>query len=288
MKRPPALKQQNPGGRDPFRRPRNHHLRRSRRRKILRRSVWSLGFMTLALGLTAWVGVSGWRWMHTTPLFAIDHIRVEGLVRGDPDDLQVRLASWLGCNLVAADLEDLRRQALAAPWVHDVSVRRILPDTLAVRLTEKQPAAMAVLAGQLSLVDREGRLIVPWDQRLTGVDLPLLTGLDAWDEVARPEQARAGLKIMARLMKYDMELMDGLSEIDLSRGDRVTIRLNSEPAPLYLSRENVIINLDHYLAIRDDIHGRVAAVQAIDLRWRGRVVVIPESEQIAGNRRNDG
>jgi cell division septal protein FtsQ len=288
MKRIPALELQNPGGRDPFRRPRNHHLRRSRRRKILRRGVWSLGFMTLALALTAWVGVAGWRWMHTTPLFAIDHIQVEGLTRGDPDDLQARLASWRGRNLVAADLEEVRRQTLVAPWVRDASVRRILPDTLAVLLTEKRPAAMAVLAGHLYLVDREGQLIVPWDQRLTGVDLPLLTGLDAWDITVRPEQARAGLKIMARLMKYDMELMNGLSEIDLSRGDRVTIRLNSEPAPLFLSRENVIINLDHYLAIRADIHSRVAAVQAIDLRWRGRVVVIPESELIAGNRRNDG
>ncbi len=286
--RPPALESENPGGHDPFRRPRNLHLRRNRRRRILRRGVWSLGFMTLALGLTTWVGVAGWRWMHTTPLFAIDHVLVEGLDRGDPDDLQVRLSSWLGRNLVAADLDEVRRQALAAPWARDASVRRILPDTLAVHLTEKEPAAMAVLAGRLTLVDPQGRPIVPWDQRLTGVDLPLLTGLDAWDITARPEQARAGLKIMARLMKYDMKLMNGLSEIDLSRGDRVTIRLNSEPAPLYLSRENVIINLDHYLAIRADIHGRVAAVQAIDLRWRGRVVVIPESEQIAGNKRNDG
>jgi len=244
--------------------------------------------MTLALGLTAWVGIAGWNWMHATPLFTIDHILVEGLHRGDPDELQTRLSSWLGHNLVAADLEEVRRQTLTAPWVRAASVRRILPDTLAVRLTEKQPAALAVLAGQLNLLDSEGRIIVPWDQRLTGVDLPLLTGLDAWDKTERQAQARAGLKVMARLMQYDMDLIDGLSEIDLSRGDRVTIRLNSEPAPLYLSRENVIINLDHYLAIRKDIHGRVAAVQAIDLRWRGRVVVIPESEQIAGNRRNDG
>jgi len=226
--------------------------------------------------------------MHTTPLFAIDQILVEGLRRGDPDDLQARLAFWQGRNLVAADLEAVRRQAFTAPWVLDASVRRILPGTLAVRLTEKQPAAMAVLAGRLTLVDRDGRVIVPWDARLTGVDLPLLTGLDAWDEAARPAQARAGLGILARLTKYDRDLMNGLSEIDLSRGDRVTVRLISEPAPLYLSRENVIVNLDHYLAIRDDIRGRVAAVQAIDLRWRGRVVVIPESEQIAGNKRNDG
>ncbi|TDI34630.1 MAG: FtsQ-type POTRA domain-containing protein [Acidobacteria bacterium] len=288
MRRPPALEPQNPGGRNPFRRPPNHHLRRSRRRKFMRQGGWSLGFMILALGLIAWVGVAGWRWMHTTPLFAIDHILVEGFNRGDPDDLQARLAFWLGSNLVAADLEIVRQQALAAPWVQDASVRRILPNTLAVRLTEKEPAAMTVLAGHLHLVDRDGRLIVPWDPGLTGVDLPLLTGLDALDMAARPEQARAGLKVMAQLMQYNMELMNELSEIDLSRGDRVTIRLNSEPAPLYLSRENVIINLDHYLAIRDDIHSRVAAVQAIDLRWRGRVVVIPESEQIAGNRHNDG
>jgi len=287
MKRAPALQHQ-PGGRDPFRRPRNLHLRRSRRRKVLRRTAWGLGILTPALALAAWAGLAGWRWMHTTPLFAIDRILVEGLHRGDPDDLQARLAPWRGRNLVAADLDAVRRRAFTAPWVRDASVRRILPDTLAVRLTEKQPAAMAVLAGRLTLVDRDGRIIVPWDGRLTGVNLPLLTGLDSWDPALQPAQVRAGLKILAELMNYDVDLMNGLSEIDLSRSDRVILRLISEPAPLYLSRENVTVNLDHYLAIRDDIHGRVAAVQAIDLRWRGRVVVIPESEQIAGNKHNDG
>ncbi len=66
------------------------------------------------------------------------------------------------------------------------------------------------------------------------------------------------------------------------------MHFSDEPAPVHLSREDVTVNLDHYLAIRGDIRKRAAAVQAIDLRWRGRVVVVPDSEQIAGNKGKDG
>jgi cell division protein FtsQ len=288
MSRFQAVERPQPGGRDPFRRSRNAHLHRSRRRRWVRRSVRGLLFMGVALGLTATAAVGGWRWMRTTPVFAIDHIRVEGLQRSDPADLQARLGAWRGVNLLSTDLSAVRRLALTAPWVREASVRRVLPDTLAVRISERRPVAMTVIDGKLIMVDRRGRPIAGWDRLLSGVNMPLLTGLDGMGPGQRAGQVRAGLAILARLDSYDADLIGSLSEIDLSRGDRVTVRLNSEPAPLYLSREDITVNLDHYLALRADIRTRVPAVEAVDLRWRGRVVVIPQSDQIAGNERKDG
>jgi cell division protein FtsQ len=288
MSRFQAVERPQPGGRDPFRRTRNAHLHRNRRRMWLRRGVRGLLFTAVTLGLAATVGIGGWRWMQATPVFAIDHIRVEGLQRSDPADLRLRLAPWRGSNLLAVNLGDVRRLAMKAPWVRDASVRRVLPDTLAVRVSERRPVAMTVTDGVLTMVDRSGTAITTWDRRLTGVDMPLLTGLDGLDPDARAAQVRSGLDILDRLARYDAGLVGSLSEIDLSRGDRVTVRLTNEPAPLYLSREDITVNLDHYLALRGDIRTRVPAVDAVDLRWRGRVVVVPQSDEIAGNERKDG
>ena len=91
MSRFQAVERPQPGGRDPFRRTRNAHLHRSRRRRRVRRTVRTLVFMSLALGLAASAAIGGWRWMRATPVFAIDHIRVEGLQRSNPADLQARL-----------------------------------------------------------------------------------------------------------------------------------------------------------------------------------------------------
>lgn len=289
MKPLPSLEREAPGGRDPFRRPsRNQHLRRSRRRRFMRSGFKGLGLLAAVLSLATWSTVAGLSWLQSTPVFAIEHVLLEGMKLGDDGDMQRRIAPWVGSNLLATDLEAVRQHAMNAPWVETASVRRVLPDTLAVRVIEKKPMAAAVINGRVSLVDGTGRIIAPWEQRLTGLDMPLLTGVDAWTEEQRQQQLRAGLEAMAGLTALGTEWRHSLSEIDLSRGDRITIRLTDEPAPLYLSRENITVNLDHYLSIRGEIRKRTAAVQAIDLRWRGRVVVVPQSEMIAGNTHKDG
>ena len=64
-------------------------------------------------------------------------------------------------------------------------------------------------------------------------------------------------------------------EVDVGPADRIIARFVDEPAPLLLDRNDVTTNLDHYLAVRDDIERRVGEVAAVDLRWRGRVVAVP-------------
>jgi cell division protein FtsQ len=274
----PPLERPAPGGADPFRRPlRNQALRRSRRRQAVRRSAWGLALLALGLAAAGSAGVAGWRWLRSTPLLAVEDVLLEGLSRADPAALRARVAPWRGRNLLAVDLERVRRAVAADPWVEAASVRRNLPDALAIRIAERQPVAVAVLDGALTLVDGRAEPIARWQAGMEDLDLPLLTGLDAWESGLRPGQLEAGLDALERLQDLHPGLPENLSEIDLSRGDGLTVRLLDEPAPLVLSREDVTINLEHYFAVREDIHGRMAAVAAIDLRWRGRVVVIPAS-----------
>ena len=169
----------------------------------------------------------------------------------------------------------MRGSLVSDPWVREVVVRRVFPHTLSVRVLERQPMAVAVLDGMPTVVDGTGVAIVPWSPRLGELDLPLVTGVDDDTAEARAENIRAGMEALAALRRHHQQLLDRLSEVDMSRTDRITARFIGEPGPLLLSRQEVTANLDHYLAIRDDILPRVGAVKAIDLRWRGRVVVVP-------------
>lgn len=266
---------------------RNRMLKRSRRRRFIRQGTGAGVVVLVGSALLSWGALEGWKWLQRTTLLATNQTILRGVQRSDSDHLRAVLARHHGQNLLSVDLTTLRRDLIRDPWVADASVQRVLPDTLTAEVVERKPVAVAVLFGMLTLVDREGRPIVPWNQKIGSLDLPLITGLDdpdAKEDASHPTReearrlvalAREGLEILTVLRRHDPGLMDGLSEVDLSRPDRVIVRLVDEPAPLYLDRNDVTLNLDHYMAVREDIRARQEATAAIDLRWRGRVVVVP-------------
>jgi cell division protein FtsQ len=289
MRRTPASGRATAKSGTRFRRPqRNEALRRSRRRRFIRRGSWAGFFLAVIVAVLAFAGAEGWHWLRTTPLLKITEVSLLDVSQADSRRLEALLSSWRGRNLVAVDLSTVRAAMLTDPWVEDALVRRVFPGTLNVRIREKRPVAVAVLDGRLTLVDRAGQAIVAWSTRLGTLDLPLLTGLDTQAAGERSGRIREGLAALAKLSRHDPELLTRLSELDLSRADRLTARLTDEPAPLYLSREEVTANLHHYFAVREDIHTRLAAVHAIDLRWRGRVVVVPDTESETRKTRQNG
>jgi cell division protein FtsQ len=73
------------------------------------------------------------------------------------------------------DVAQIRRRLLAYGWVKDARVSRRLPDSLAIDIVERTPAALWQNQGQLALIDSEGVVLdrVPVDKM---PDLPLLIG----------------------------------------------------------------------------------------------------------------
>ncbi|MFQ5718519.1 MAG: cell division protein FtsQ/DivIB [Acidobacteriota bacterium] len=258
----------------PYLRPgRNHVLRRSRRRRFVRHGAVVAGFAAVALTGVVWGGATAWRWLTSTPLLTVQAVSLTGVRRADRDGLRVLLKGLTGENLLAIDLAAVRATLVADPWVSEAAVRREFPHTLSVRIEEKQPVAVALVDGVPAVVDGTGRIIAPWPARLGVLDLPLITGLAGGDGSAA--RIRTGISALTALARHDPELIAALSEIDVSQEDRLTARFIGESVPVLLSREDVTANIDHYLEVRDDIHHRVAAIGAIDLRWRGRVVIVP-------------
>jgi cell division protein FtsQ len=66
----------------------------------------------------------------------------------------------------------------AIPWVRSASVERLFPDTIYVRIKEREPLALWQYKGKLSLVDRDG-VVVTSDRLERWAGLPLVVGEDA-------------------------------------------------------------------------------------------------------------
>ena len=93
--------------------------------------------------------------------------------------------------LFDADLEDLRERIEALPWVASARVSRIWPDTLAVKVVERQPYARW---GQGQMIDRNSEVFTPNADEIPQ-DLPLLSAPPGHE----PEAAMVYEDLRARL-----------------------------------------------------------------------------------------
>ena len=209
-------------------------LRRRRRRpKWLRpAAIWGR-----RLGVLALVGGAGW-WLWSSGTagaaadgahdfaviqaghlgLAVKEIYLEGRYETKPGQVLGAMAVDQGTPMLALDLDQMRLRLEQLPWVERASIERRWPDTLYVRIRERQAAALWQVGDGHILVDRKGALI-------EGVDvgrfayLPVVVGDDAPQLVAQlldlvetaPDLADrfvAGVRVGGR--RWDVHLKDGV------------------------------------------------------------------------------
>ena len=107
------------------------------------------------------------------PSLAISDVRIVGSLRWvSPEDLERAIAGRLDGGFFRVDIGAVRASALAAPWVRDVSVRRVWPGELHVTVEEDRPVAR--WAGGGLVTDRGG--LLPVRRARAAVGLPVFDG----------------------------------------------------------------------------------------------------------------
>ncbi|MEC8006163.1 MAG: cell division protein FtsQ/DivIB [Pseudomonadota bacterium] len=120
----------------------------------------------------------------------VHDILVAGRGRTSRGDLMRAIATPRGSSIFDLDLAEIQRRVETLPWVKTAVVRRQLPATLYVDLTERRPLALWQHQAKLRLVDRDGEVIAV--QNLTAfAELPILVGADA------PARGQAALEMIA-------------------------------------------------------------------------------------------
>jgi cell division septal protein FtsQ len=168
--------------------------------RAVRRAMWrglTAAAPTLfALGVIGVLGTAaglGYRWLTTSPRFALRDVTVTGNARVAAEEILRRGGVTLGQNVFSLSLHATEAKILQDPWIAEVEIRRRLPDGVAVRIVERQPAALVVVntAGSY-LADATGRVFKR--ASLTGGEgagLPAVTGLERKLFGAEPELAAA-------------------------------------------------------------------------------------------------
>lgn len=114
-----------------------------------------IGAVAVLAGV-AWAGEQAVRHVVASPRFALREVRIGATERVARDDVLVLAGVAEGDKLLSIDTDLVAVRVAGHPWVASARVRRELPSVLAIDVTERRAAAVAVLGG-LYLIDAAGR-----------------------------------------------------------------------------------------------------------------------------------
>lgn len=249
----------------------SHRRAPSRRQKVQRSSSQAVGVQRLTLGAVG-IGLCIlliWGYFHASTLmadllrnfertfaffgFRLEDVVVEGRMRTDKTQILRMLALERGQPLLSINLPEAKEKLEKISWVKAVQVERRFPDTLFIRISEKEPVALWQSQSKTYLVDRDGEL-VEIKEAHKYKDLLLVVGHEAPQEVGKlltllekfPEiKSRVTAATHLRSMRWDIKL-DGKVDVKLPETEvdhALAYLLNLEKNHRLMNQEVISIDM---------------------------------------------
>ncbi len=229
------------------------------------------------------VGYAGYR---ATALVAhasglmVRRIDVHGNVRLSSGDVQAIVDGLRGSNILTADLTGYRKRLMESPWVADAELRRVLPSTVEVFVSERRPMGLCRLGSALYLIDPHGTLIDEFGPQYSEFDLPIIDGLTRTPNAGQPVVDETRADLAARLidaLSARKDLAQRISQIDVADAHDAVVLLQNDGALLHLGEDKFLERLQSYVDLAPALRQRVPDIDYVDLRFDERVYVRPAS-----------
>lgn len=230
------------------------------------------------LGLAGGLCGVGWTAAAALPaasFLAIDDVVVRGNARLSDGEVTALMPDLRGAGILSVDLEDYRRRLSASPWVFGGALRRRLPSTVEVHVTERRPIAIARFGGRLFLLDASGVIVDAYGPRFAEFDFPIVDGLGGEEPAAEhvdPKRMELAARLLAELADQP-DVLAAVSQIDVADPDDAVVLLDDDVALLRLGRERFLARLRLYAELAPLLRERVRDVGEVDLRFDPRVYV---------------
>jgi cell division protein FtsQ len=207
----------------------------------------------------------------------VERIVVRGNSRLSRGEVLAVLNGLRGESLVWTDLDRWRKRLMASPWVRDAALRRSLPSTVEVVVSERQPIGIGRINGDTYLVDERGAVIDQYGPQYAELDLPIVDGLSASpDSGSMIDEARADLAArVIGAMKAEPQIARRLSQVDVTDLHNAAVILSGDHAVIQLGEDRFLPRLRAYLELAPALRQRVTDIDYVDLRFDDRIYVRP-------------
>jgi len=189
--------------------------------------------------------------------FRVRRVEIVGARFVQPSDILGRLhVDTLSSVWDASDpLED---RVASHPGVRSVRVRRRLPGTLVVEITERIPVALVPTPSGLVPIDERGAAL-PIDLARTAVDAPIVAYRD-----------QTVFRLLGALRTEAPELYGRISEVARVAGDELWLKVSS--IPVRAMADVTVERLAEIGPVEQDLARRRLRAVEIDLRYRDQVI----------------
>nr|WP_082510000.1 FtsQ-type POTRA domain-containing protein [Leifsonia sp. Leaf325] len=164
-----------------------------------------------------------------SPMMALRVVTVEGAERVAPTQIVTALSDQLGTPLPLIDLAAVREKLSGMTLIQSYSTESHPPDTLVIRIIERDPIGARATDAGFDLVDSAGVVISSSPERPAGyplLDTPTPTALAAAGEVVRALPA---------------DLRASLDSVTAGTRDDVTLQLAGGPSVVWGSADDSVI-----------------------------------------------
>jgi len=224
--------------------------------------------------------------------FAIQQIDVQtdGVIA--PEKLRRWTGVKPGANLIALDLAAVKRNLELVSVIDSVSVERVLPRTLKIRVTERDPIAQVNvpradgangIAVSVFQLDADGMVMQPLDPRLCTIplaqmnsQLPVIAGVNAFQlqpgrRMELP-QVQVALQLIAAFAKSPMAGLVDLRRVDIS-APGVVVATTGQGSEITFGLDNLDQQLRRWRQIYDLGLRQQRAIASVDLAVANNVPV---------------
>jgi cell division septal protein FtsQ len=230
--------------------------------------------------------------VYESPDFAIQQNDTQTDGKIAPDELRRWTGVRLGANLIALDLGAVKRNLELVSMVDSVSVERVLPHTLKIRVTERNPIAQVNVpradgAGGIQVsvfqLDADGVVIQRLDPRVCTVplgtvnpQLPVIAGLNYFllqpgHRIELP-QVQAALQLVATFDRSPMAGLVDLQRVDVSQ-PRVIVATTGQGSEITFSLDRMEQQLARWQQIYNFGVQQQKTIATVDLAVANNVPV---------------
>ncbi len=224
-----------------------------------------------ALGKMDWGAIYHKAYVATN--LPLKNIKIEGEFRFvSKGDLQERISSKLDGSFVDLDLGAIKDAIESNPWVANVKIERVWPDSLKLKVHEHKPIARWNNDG---FIASDGRLIISGDNSVL-LGLPLLRG----DE-SISEEISANYLAFSEILKASELKIQGI-EADLKRSWSIEFE---DGFVLVLGNESIHERLENFTYVFDAyLAKKKLKLEKVDMRYEhGLAIKWKESDQKDNN-----
>jgi len=233
----------------------------------MKAKIWkALQVMTAVAALSVLGGVTYTtvQYLRTSPRFEVKKVLVLGWKRVTETQVLAHADVPDKANVLSVDLAAIRERVERMQWVRYAIVQRVFPDTITIKIVEREPVGLARIRGRVYQFDTDAA-VLDYDPS-SGVNYPILDGLQPKD----PPGNLRRVDLYSRVLK-ELQNQNEVSEVHINQAYEVSVVLSDEPLLINLGVGDFHSRWIRYLKWKPQIQQYPEAIE-VDLRFKDTIV----------------